>query len=125
MLLDPSGKTLRMPMIFLMGSPFPDYFIPGLFLLIFLGILPSIAFIGLINNRWKGPNLLNIYNKLHWGWTYSIYTGLILILWMDLQVSFIGYWHSIQTFHALTGVIILIFTLLPPVMNYYWLDKKH
>jgi hypothetical protein len=124
MLVDPSGKSLRMPMIFLMGSPFSDYFVPGLFLLVFLGILPLLSLIGLMSESWKWPNILNIYKDRHWGWTFSLYVGLILVLWMDLQISFIGYWHSIQTFHALNGVVILIFTLMPPVMEYYRVKEK-
>ncbi|MBS3769472.1 MAG: hypothetical protein V5A47_02515 [Bacteroidales bacterium] len=119
MLFDPTGKSLRMPLLFLMGSPFPDYFVPGLFLLVFLGILPLLALIGLMTNSWKWPNIINIYKDRHWGWTFSLYVGLILVLWMDLQISFIGYWHKVQTLHAINGVVILIFTLLPPVMEYY------
>jgi len=119
MLLDPSGKTLSVPLIFLMGSPFSDYFFPGLFLLFFLGLFPLLGLVGLIFDRWSWPNLLNIYQNKRWGWTYSLYTGLILIIWMDLQIGFIGYWHPVQTFHALTGVAIVIITLLPPVKDYY------
>lgn len=124
MLLDPTGRSLRMPMIFLMGSPFQDYFVPGLFLLIFLGILPLLSLIGLMTKSWKWPNILNIYKDRQWGWTFSLYVGLTLILWMDMQISFIGYWHSIQTFHSINGVVILIFTLLPPVMKYYRVEEK-
>jgi len=124
MLIDPSGQSLRMPMIFLMGSPFRDYFVPGLFLLVFLGIMPLLSLIGLMSDTWRWPNVINIYNNRQWGWTFSLYVGLFLILWMDFQVSFIGYWHSIQTFHALNGVIILVFTLLPQVMEYYRTEEK-
>jgi hypothetical protein len=119
MLFDPSGKTLSMPLIFLMGSPFSDYFLPGLLLLVFLGLFPLLGLVGLITDRWSWPNLLNIYRNKQWGWSYSLYAGLILIIWMDLQIGFIGYWHPVQTFHALTGVAIVIFTLLPKVMNHY------
>lgn len=124
MLLDPSGKTLRMPIIFLMGSPFQDYFFPGLALLVLLGIFPLLGFIGLVSDRWRWPNVLNVYRDRRWGWTFSLYTGLMLILWMDLQVNFIGYWHYIQTFHALNGVAILIFALMPPVMEHYRIEGK-
>ncbi|MFP4620068.1 MAG: hypothetical protein ACLFM7_02060 [Bacteroidales bacterium] len=119
MLLDPSGNSLRMPLIFLMGSPFPNYFVPGLILTVLLGVLPFICLIGLMTDKWHGPNILNIYKDRWWGWTFSLYVGFVLILWMDMQINFIGHWHSIQTFHSLTGVLILIFTLLPPVMKYY------
>src|SRR6056297_1677577 len=119
MVFDPTGKTLRIPGIFLLGSPFEDYLIPGLFLLSFLGIFPAFTLLGLLGYNWKGPSLLNLYRNIHWGWTYSLYVAIILIIWMDIQVFFIGYWHVIQTFNALMGVLILIVTLLPPVVNYY------
>ena len=124
MIFDPTGETLRMPGIFLMGTPFKDYFLPGLILLLFLGILPAIALLGLLGLRLEWPRVLNLYREIHWGWTYSLYVAIVLILWMDIQVFFIGYWHFIQTFNALMGVLILIITLLPPVVNYYRLYAK-
>jgi len=124
MVLDPTGKTLRIPGIFLLGSPFEDYLVPGLFLLFFLGILPVIALFGLFGFTWRWPDSLNIYRYIHWGWTYSLYVAIVLIIWMDIQVFFIGYWHIIQTFNALMGVLILITTLLPPVVDYYRLPAK-
>jgi len=124
MVFDPTGNTLRIPGIFLLGSPFEDYLVPGLFLIFFLGIFPAFALLGLLGYNWRWPDMLNLYRHFHWGWTYSLYMAIILILWMDIQVFFIGYWHVIQTFNALMGAITLIVTLLPPVVDYYRLPGK-
>lgn len=119
MILDPTGKTLSIPGIFLMGTPFENYLVPGLFLLFFLGLFPALSLMGLMEAKWRWPQVLNLYQHIHWGWTFSLYVAIISILWMDIQVFFIGYWHVIQTFNALMGVLILIVTLLPVVLNYY------
>jgi hypothetical protein len=47
LVLDPSGGLLQMPLELLQHSPFPNYFLPGLFLLVVLGVVPLITFIGL------------------------------------------------------------------------------
>ena len=44
----PSGRVSGMPLSMLEHSPFPNFLIPGLFLLIFFGILPAVVFYGLI-----------------------------------------------------------------------------
>lgn len=119
MLTDPTGKILRLPAIFLMGTPFDDFLVPGIFLVLFLGFLPLLSLVGLIGLRWRWINVLNIYHYMHWSWTFSLYTAIALILWMDIQVFFIGYWDEIQTYNALTGVLILVFTLLPQVVEHY------
>jgi hypothetical protein len=119
MLVDPTGQSLNIPGIFLMGTPFETFFVPGLLLLVFLGIFPTISLLGLLRIKWRWPQVLNIYSHIHWGWTYTLYAAIVLILWMDIQVYIIGYWHFIQTFNALTGVVILVITLMPQVVNYY------
>jgi len=124
MLLDPTGKSLRLPAIFLMGTPFDDYLVPGLFLVLFLGLLPLLSLMGLAGLPWRSIRVLNIYPYMHWGWTFALYTGIVLILWMDIQVFYIGYWDNIQTYNALTGVLILILTLLPPVVEHYRLENR-
>ena len=124
MLMDPTGKSLRLPAIFLMGTPFDDYLVPGIFLVLFLGLLPLLSLVGLMGLRWGWIRLLNIYPYMHWGWSFSLYTAIALILWMDIQVFYVGYWDEIQTYNALTGVLILIFTLLPQVVEYYRLENR-
>ena len=124
MLIDPTGKSLRLPAIFLMGTPFDDYLVPGIFLVLFLGFLPLMSLVGLTGLRGSWIRLLNIYPYMHWGWTFSLYTAIALILWMDIQVFYVGYWDEIQTYNALTGVLILIFTLLPQVVEFYRQENR-
>lgn len=102
------------------GSPFKDFLIPGLALGFLLGVFPAFISYGLLarpNWRWAGA--LNIYPDRHWAWTYSLYLGIMLIFWIDVQVMAIGYWHIIQSVYAFLGLIILTFTLMPGVMAYF------
>ena len=39
--LQPDGSIMQMPLSYLDGSPFSDYLIPGLILLLVLGVLPA------------------------------------------------------------------------------------
>ena len=61
----------------------------------------------------------NIYKNRHWAWTYSLYIGIMLIIWIDVQVYLIGYGENLQTLYALEGMLIVILTLLPANMKYF------
>ena len=116
----PDGSFLKMPVSSLSGSPFHNFLLPGLCLLLLLGIIPSLTSWGLLfkpKSRWFG--FFNIYTKRHWAWAYSLYVGIMLIFWIDIEVMVIGYGSVLQAVYGLLGIFILIFTLLPRVMRHY------
>ena len=116
--LSPSGAFLHMPVSALEGSPFPNFFIPGLILLLFLGILPGIlAFAVIKQPQWNWAGYFNIYRNVHWSWTYSLYTGIMLAIWILIEIRWISY-DILQTIYGLVGVLLIILTLLPPNMRY-------
>jgi len=120
LIISPTGELLQLPISFLNGTPFNNYIIPGLTLFTLLGIYPAIVLIGLIVRlNWKIFNYINIYKVQHWSLTGSLYTGIMLILWIDVQIMLIGYDHYIQFIYALLGVIIVISSLVPSVKTYY------
>ena len=124
LVFSPGGEIWQMPLSMLNGTPFNNYLIPGLILLTFLGIYPSIVLIGLVwRFNWEILNFINIYKDHHWAWISSVYMGIILILWIDFQIMLIEYSHFIQFIYALLGVIIVIFSLAPSVKKYYF--KSH
>ena len=101
-------------------TPFSSYLLPGLILLFLLGILPLfISFSLYAKPDWKWANISNIYKNRHWAWTYSLYIGIMLIIWIDVQVYLIGYGENLQTLYALEGMLIVILTLLPANMKYF------
>ena len=120
LILDPSGKRLDIPQFFLVDSPFKTYLIPGLILFVVLGLFPLLSLYGLVACPPKNKlNLLNIYKSQHWGWTYALYTGIMLVIWMDVQIFWIGHSASVQSYFAFTGIIIIIVALLPGIQKFY------
>ncbi len=55
------GSLLGMQSDWLKNSPFSTYFIPGLLLAFFLGVIPLMTFIGIISkSNWRVANVFNI-----------------------------------------------------------------
>lgn len=92
MMSEPSGKNLRFPEGSLAGSPFADYFIPGLLLTVFMGLLPLAAWLAL---RGKPDCVfcqrLNPFPSRHWAWTLALTSGLALMIWIAVQVLMVPY----------------------------------
>ena len=120
LLRDPTGGALKMPLNALVNSPFHNYVIPGLILFIFIGVIPLVLVYALIAKPlWRWADYLNIYKSQHWAWTYSLYIGIILVIWIDVQILFLGYGAFIQSFYALLGVVMIIVALIPSNVRYY------
>ncbi len=118
------GSLLGMQSDWLKNSPFTTYLIPGFLLAFFLGVLPLITFIGLISKSvWKVTNVFNIYRNKHWSWAFSIYTGVIAISWITIQLVMTKYFW-IQPIIIFTGLFIIIISLLPIVMKHFDLTSK-
>lgn len=118
LVVSPSGELLQMPLSMLEGSPFPDFLIPGLILLIILGIFPGILSIAIITRpQWKSFEALNLYRGIHWSWCYSLYLGIMLVVWILLEIVWVGY-DILQTIYGLLGVVILVVALLPATMKH-------
>ena len=105
---DPSGGKLQLPANLLQGSPFDDYLVPGLILLIGLGLFPLFVVYGLWRRR-------------AWSWYAALGVGLALIIWIVVETLIIGYISQppLQLIYATLGAVILVLTLLPSVRQYY------
>jgi peptidoglycan/LPS O-acetylase OafA/YrhL len=99
---DPSGGNIQLPLSWLEGSPFDSYLIPGLILLVVLGIFPLVVLYGL----WK---------RQYWGWISALLVGAALVVWIAVEVLIIGYHPQppLQLIYGSLGVVIIILTLLP------------
>jgi hypothetical protein len=121
---DPTGGLLKMGPDLLGKSPFGNFLVPGLILALVLGVVPLLLVYPLLAQpRWSWADKLNIYSDRHWAWTYSLFTGLAIIIWIDVQIYMIGYSQFIQTFIAGLGVLITVFTLWPSVMRHFRRDR--
>lgn len=122
--LSPSGHFMHMPISILDKSPFGNFLFPGLILLIVLGFFP--AFIGwalLFRPSLTWPDKINIYSGIHWAWSFSLYLGIMLVIFILFETMFIGY-GILQTIYGLVGTSIIITALLPSNMKFYGWNKR-
>ncbi len=120
LIIDPSGEVLLLPVTLLEGSLFGSYLIPGLILFLVLGLFPLFLIFPLIfKPNWKIFNKFNVYKSSYWAWTYTLYTSITLIIWINVQVLLLETSSAIQGAFGLLGTIMLVLTLLPRVKRYY------
>jgi len=107
LIMDTTRESLNMPVSYLDGSPFGDYFIPGLILLTILGIYPLLV----LYNAWKGDRS---------AWFGSLIVGYGLVIWIIVEILMIGYQPEppLQLMYGLLGILILFFSYLPSVKKY-------
>lgn len=121
--IDPSGQLLQMPPGSLDGSPFGNFLIPGLTLLAFNGMMPLLVVFGLLRRpHWEWAEWLNLYPDRHWAWTFSLYNGIILSIWINVQLFFVTERSALQPSFGLVALAIIVLTMAPPVVKYY--EKK-
>ena len=120
LILDPSGGLLQMPVIILENSPFNNFLIPGLILFTVLGLLPALVFYSLLKQpQWTWVNVLNVYSDMYWAWTFTLYVGFVLIIWISVQTLLINSVHLVHTGYILLGLSIVCIALLPSVRQHY------
>ena len=93
------------PTEWLKGSPFPDYFVPSLILLVVVGgsfLMAAIA----------------VFARLRIGRVTAVAAGLVVLGWLAAQLAIIGYVSWMQPTTAVAGVLVLILgSLLPPAQE--------
>jgi hypothetical protein len=119
MLLDPSGKILQMDKV-LPLLPVPNYFIPGLFLIFMMGLIPIFLTYGLIwKPNWDWANKLAGWSRHYWAWSGSFLLGCVLIFWLVFQAVLIGFRWPIQYVTLANGILIVLVALMPGVRKYF------
>lgn len=118
LVIDPSGDLLGLPSDIMQIPLFPNYLIPGIILLVCLGIWPLITAWGLITMRDCGwAERLNIFKKLHWSWAFSLYISITLIIWISVETYILNGVAFIHLFYIALGLAIEIVTVLPHVQE--------
>lgn len=119
MILDPSGQWLRFPPGALEGTPFSNYFIPGLLLAVFIGIIPFVAWFGLWKRpRWNALQRRLPFQQQHWSWTLSVVNGVGLMIWILVQITMVPYFF-LQPLMFAWGALIVTLCWLPGIRRYY------
>jgi hypothetical protein len=91
MLTDPSGGLLQvgevLPLLHI-----PDFFLPGLFLLIAMRLAPILLTYGLlVRPNWHWADSLFRWSRHHWSWKGSFIIGVVLMIWLRIQGLLIGF----------------------------------
>lgn len=120
LIIAPGGELLEMPLAMLEKSPFHNFLIPGIILFSVLGLIPMMLIIALIKKpKSKLAEKINCFKDMHWAWTFSVYIGFILIIWIQIQIVFIQGVHWLHTFYIFLAIIIIFTALLPQVRTLY------
>ncbi len=124
MIVDPTGRLMGLPITVLEQSPFSNFLIPGLFLGIVLGLFPLVVAYGLITKK-EFPILqrINLHKKYHWALSGSFYLGIVLVLWIGVQLYFGMGFHILHFVYATLGVLIIVFSQLPDSKAYYVMEQ--
>jgi hypothetical protein len=119
MLTDPTGGSLQLTEI-LPQLPVSDFILPGLFLLLAMGLAPLVLTYALLARpRWSWAQALSRWSRHHWAWTGTLALGVTLALWLIVQGLLIGFKWPIQYITAVNGLLILALTLVPRVRRFY------
>ncbi len=96
------------------GSPFKDYLIPGLILLVVVGLFALLVLAGLLR-LWKPA------------WWLSLASGGGLVIWIITEVALLGYLPGsgigMQIAMGVLGLAIVTLTLLAPTRRYFGIGR--
>lgn len=120
LIISPDGSIFKMPVSMINNSPFRDFLIPGVILLLTFGIFPVFTIYGLIKkpvNRFL--NHLNLINDYHYSWTFAVYIGIALIIWINIQTLILNSVVILHTIYSSLGILIICIALLPKTRKHY------
>jgi hypothetical protein len=115
LIISPSGKLLGgLPLSLLKNSLFENFLFPGLILFFVLGVTSCVISIALLKqSKCAFAEKLNIFNDLHWAWSFSIYTAFALIIWIQVETIIFQSSGWLQSFFMLYSILIIMVALLP------------
>ncbi len=92
LVIDPTGEFLNMPLVLLAGTPFKDFLIPGLILLAVNGIGNVIG-------------SFETFRRKRYAGQLGLALGIVMIIWIAVQVAMIGFASWLQPFYLLLGIL--------------------
>ena len=119
MLADPANGGYLQFGELLTQLPVSNFTLPGLFLLIVMGIFPLfLAFALITRPTWHWLDRLFQWSKHHWAWTGCLLLVAIIAIWLAYEGWLVGWW-PITYATAVMGGLILLIVLIPSVRKFY------
>ena len=116
----PDGHLMQMPLSMLDHSPFSNFLIPGAILFTLLGIYPLCVAYGLWKRPgWRWPDAINPFKRFHWSWAGSLAAGVIVVIWIVVEVIMLRSFVFLQILYLVWGIVLIVLTLLPEVRRHY------
>ena len=99
--------------------PVDNLILPGMFLLVVMGLLPLLLAYGLVARpSWEWIDQFFRWSKHYWAWTGTLILVVIIAVWLVYEGWLVG-WFPITYITAGLGALILLFALLPSVRKFY------
>jgi len=119
LIADPSGAVIGARVSWLEGTPLHDWVPVGWFLLVVMGVVPSLIAVGVVTRfAWPLAERLDPSRGEHWSWTAMQLMGGGLLVWIALQLALIDLHGGPQPLFALLGVALLTLPRLRSVRGY-------
>lgn len=119
LVLDPSGSLLGLPLVVLERTPFADFLVPGLILLVVLGLLPLGVAIALWSTpAWRAAASIERIFGAHWAWVGAGVVAVGLIIWLAVELWMVGSTGLLLVFTGVAAAMLGL-TLLPSTRRYY------
>lgn len=101
LVLAPSGALVGLSTDTLTGTPFSDFLVPGLILVVVLGLYP--AFVCYV-----------LYTERKWGWVGAVSVAVALSVWVTVELV-VGFDRPTKYLNLLTAGAILVLAVHPSV----------
>ena len=89
---DPSGELMGLDVVWLDGTPFVDFLVPGIVLLVVLGVGSLVVLSGIGRRRL-------------WAWWAAVGLGVSLVGWIVGQVLLLQQFHVLQIIYGIFAVL--------------------
>lgn len=120
LILKPDGSMLGMPTEILQSSIFNDFLIPGFILLLTFGLFPIYLIYALLKKPENGfLERINLLYDHHFAWTFTVYTGIALMIWINVQTAIFKTVDPLHTIYFFYGLVMVCLALLPKTRELY------
>lgn len=101
---DPSGDRMEVSLEWLAGTPFTDYFVPGLILFAILGVGSVVVLYGIVR-------------RLDWSWWAAIRLGVALVVGLVTQILLLQQVNMLHGIYGGLGIFLVALALQPSMRN--------